>query len=40
MTGSGGQQQNCRFTKSIDIGQWFHCPHGCVYCYGNPKIEA
>jgi len=34
------QRENCRCTKSIDIGQWFRCPHGCVYCYGNPKIEV
>jgi hypothetical protein len=34
------QRERCRCTKSIDIGQWFRCPHGCVYCYGNPQIKV
>ncbi len=32
------QRIYCNCTKSIDIGKWFSCPHGCVYCYGNPMI--
>jgi len=34
------QRERCRCTRSIDVGQWFSCPHGCLYCYGNPKIEV
>ena len=30
------QRGECRCTKSLDIGQWFSCYHGCLYCYGNP----
>ncbi len=30
------QREYCNCTKSYDIGQWFSCPHGCLYCYGNP----
>jgi DNA repair photolyase len=30
------QRAECHCTKSLDIGQWFSCYHGCLYCYGNP----
>jgi len=33
------QRGECHCTKSFDIGQWFSCYHGCVYCYGNPVKE-
>jgi DNA repair photolyase len=33
------QRGECHCTKSLDIGQWFSCYHGCVYCYGNPIKE-
>ena len=34
------QREYCSCSKSTDIGKWFSCPHGCVYCYGNPKLPA
>lgn len=30
------QRPACHCTKSTDIGEWFSCYHGCLYCYGNP----
>ncbi len=30
------QREKCHCTKSVDIGRWFPCYHGCFYCYGNP----
>ncbi|MBD3234326.1 MAG: DUF1848 family protein [candidate division Zixibacteria bacterium] len=30
------QREYCNCIKSYDIGQWYSCPHGCLYCYGNP----
>lgn len=32
------QRTVCQCTSSIDIGKWHSCPHGCLYCYGSPKI--
>ncbi len=32
------QRPGCQCTSSIDIGRWCSCPHGCLYCYGSPKI--
>lgn len=31
-----GQRPACHCTNSVDIGQWYNCPNGCLYCYGNP----
>ncbi|MGB2698391.1 MAG: DUF1848 family protein [Candidatus Zixiibacteriota bacterium] len=31
------QRPTCHCTRSTDIGEWFSCYHGCLYCYGNPK---
>ncbi|OGD19677.1 MAG: hypothetical protein A2W03_06920 [Candidatus Aminicenantes bacterium RBG_16_63_16] len=32
------QRSECRCTESVDIGSYTQaCPHGCVYCYANPK---
>ncbi len=30
------QRPECQCTRSLDIGQWHRCGHGCLYCYGNP----
>lgn len=33
------QRTSCHCTKSVDIGRWFPCHHGCLYCYGNPSLK-
>ncbi len=35
-----GQRELCGCTESWDIGWYFSCPGGCVYCYANPKEAA
>ncbi len=31
-----GQRHTCGCTASWDVGWYFPCVHGCLYCYGNP----
>ena len=35
-----GQREACGCVKSLDIGQYDTCTHGCVYCYATPNHEA
>ncbi|MBN2008977.1 DUF1848 family protein [candidate division KSB1 bacterium] len=35
-----GQRTSCGCTESLDIGWYFKCPHGCVYCYANPALNT
>ena len=34
------QRPGCRCTRAIDIGRYYSCPHGCLYCYGNPSFPG
>jgi len=35
-----GQRKACRCIRSVDIGAYDSCPHGCIYCYASTRQQA
>jgi len=35
-----GQREACRCIRSVDIGAYDSCPHGCIYCYASTRQKA
>jgi len=35
-----GQREACCCIRSVDIGAYDSCPHGCIYCYASTRQQA